>query len=106
MVAKWGMKAHDRWLLARHQLARRLVVRPVAELEPALADLVVARPILSAGLIARELKVTRRAAQDLAADHRPCLTRRLIEAKIDTDLRGDEASLSASKCIRQLVCYI
>jgi hypothetical protein len=34
----------------------------------ALADLVVAQPILSAGLIARELKVSPRAAQDLVAE--------------------------------------
>ena len=56
------MKEHDRWLLARRQLDRRLVGRRSNSSLPALADLVVARPILSAGLIARELKVTPRAA--------------------------------------------
>ena len=66
-AAKLGMKAHDRWLLARRQLDRRLVGRRSNSSLPALADLVVARPILSAGLIARELKVTPRAAQDLVA---------------------------------------
>jgi hypothetical protein len=67
-AAKWGMKEHDRWLLARRQLDRRLVGRRSNSRLPALADLVVARPILSAGLIARELKVTPRAAQDLVAE--------------------------------------
>jgi hypothetical protein len=62
------MKEHDRWLLARRQLDRRLVGRRSNSNLPALADLVVARPILSAGLIARELKVTPRAAQDLVAE--------------------------------------
>ncbi len=66
-AARRGMKEHDRWLLARRQLDRRLVGRRSNSSLPALADLVVARPILSAGLIARELKVTPRAAQDLVA---------------------------------------
>ena len=67
-AARWGMKEHDRWLLARRQLDRRLVGRRSNSSLPALADLVVARPILSAGLIARELKVTTRAAQNLVAE--------------------------------------
>jgi hypothetical protein len=67
-AAKLGMKEHDRWLLARRHLDRRLVGRRSNSSLPALADLVVARPILSAGLIARELKVTPRAAQDLVAE--------------------------------------
>lgn len=67
-AAKWGMKEHDLWLLARRQLDLRLVGRRSNSSLPALADLVIAQPILSAGLIARELKVTPRAAQDLAAE--------------------------------------
>ena len=67
-AASWGMKEHDRWLLARRQLDRKLVGRRSNSRLPALADLVVARPILSAGLVARELKVTPRAAQDLVAE--------------------------------------
>jgi HTH DNA binding domain len=62
------MKEHHRWLLARRQLDRRLVGRRSNSSLPALADLAVARPILSARLIARELKVTPRAAQDLVAE--------------------------------------
>jgi hypothetical protein len=66
-AARWGMKEHDRWLLARRQLDRRLVGRRSNSRLPALADLVVARPILSANIVARELNVTPRAAQDLVA---------------------------------------
>ncbi len=66
-AARSGMKEHDRWLLARRQLDRKLVDRRSNSSLPALADLVVARPILSAGLIARELKVTPRAAQGSVA---------------------------------------
>ena len=67
-AARRGMKEHHRWLLARRQLDRRLVGRRSNSSLPALADLAVARPILSARLIARELKVTPRAAQDLVAE--------------------------------------
>jgi len=42
-AARWGMKEHDRWLLARRQLDRRLVGRRSNSSLPALADLVVAR---------------------------------------------------------------
>src|SRR5208337_1502797 len=66
-AARRGIIEHDRWLLARRQLDRRLVGRRSNSSLPALADLVAARPILSAGLIARELKVTPRAAKDLVA---------------------------------------
>ncbi len=66
-AARRGIKEHDRWLLARRQLDRRPVGRRSNSSLPALADLVAARPILSAGLIAREVKVTPRAAQDLVA---------------------------------------
>ena len=67
-AARWGMKEHDRWLLARRRLDRRLVGRRSNSSLPALVELVIARPILSTGLIAKELKVTPRAAQDLVAE--------------------------------------
>src|SRR6202040_1011347 len=53
-AAKLGMKEHDRWLLARRQLDRRLVGRRSNSSLPALADLVISRPVLSVGMIARE----------------------------------------------------
>ena len=62
-----GMKDHDRWLLARKQLEGKLSRRSSSKL-PALVDLILARPIASAGMIAAALGVTPRAAQTMAAE--------------------------------------
>ena len=62
-----GQKDHDRWLLARRLLERKLVRRRKHSKLPALIDLVLARPLVSAGMIAAELHITARAAQDLVA---------------------------------------
>jgi hypothetical protein len=63
-----GMKDHDRWLLTRRQLERKLVGRRSTSHLAALIDLVLAHPIANANLIARELGVTPRAAQNLVAE--------------------------------------
>jgi len=63
-----GMKDHDRWLLARRQLERKLVGRRSTSHLAALIELVLAQPIANAGLIAKELGVTPRAAQNLVAE--------------------------------------
>lgn len=63
-----GLKDHDRWLLARGLMTRKLAGRRKHSKLPALLDLVLARPLLSAGMIAAELGVTPRAAQDLVAE--------------------------------------
>jgi len=62
-----GIKDHDRWRLARGLLERKLSGRRKHSKLPALIDLVLARPLVSAGMIAAELGVTARAAQDLVA---------------------------------------
>jgi uncharacterized protein DUF1612/DNA binding protein with HTH domain len=67
-AAELGMKDHDRWLLARRQLERKLLGRRSTSHLAALIDLVLAHPIANAGLIARELGVTPRAAQNLVAE--------------------------------------
>ncbi|VVC57270.1 hypothetical protein RHAL1_P00016 (plasmid) [Beijerinckiaceae bacterium RH AL1] len=67
-AAEAGLKDHDRWLLARRQLERKLVGRRSTSRLPALIDLVLATPIASAGMIAEALRVTPRAAQDLVAE--------------------------------------
>jgi hypothetical protein len=66
--AEAGMKDHDRWLLARQTLERKLVGRRSTSHLAALIDVVLAHPIANAALIARELGVTRRAAQNLVAE--------------------------------------
>ena len=67
-VAEAGMKDHDRWLLARRQLERKLVGRRSNSSLPALVDLVMTTPIVSAGMISKSLDVSHRAAQDLVAE--------------------------------------
>lgn len=67
-AAEAGMKDHDRWLLARRQLERKLVGRRSNSSLPALVELIMATPIVSAGMIAKSLHVSHRAAQDLVAE--------------------------------------
>lgn len=62
-----GSRNHDRWLTARTLLARKLAGRRSTSRLPALLDYVLTRPIVSAGMIAEELRITPRAAQDLVA---------------------------------------
>jgi hypothetical protein len=66
-AAEAGLKDHDRWLTARTLLARKLAGRRSTSRLPALLDYVLTRPIASAGMIAAELRITPRAAQDLVA---------------------------------------
>jgi len=67
-AAEAGRKDHDRWLNQRTLLARKLVGRRATSKLPALLDYVLTRPIASAGMIADELDITPRAAQDLVAE--------------------------------------
>ncbi|MGX7744017.1 RHE_PE00001 family protein [Rhodopseudomonas parapalustris] len=62
-----GLKDHDRWVNARNLLARKLDGRRSTSRLPDLLDYVLTRPVVSAGMIAKELKITPRAAQDLVA---------------------------------------
>ena len=62
------MKDHDRWLLVRRSLESKLKTRRSSSRLPALVDFILARPIASAGMIAAELGVTQRAAQDMVAE--------------------------------------
>jgi hypothetical protein len=67
-AAEGGLKDHDRWLMIRTLLARKLDGRRATSKLPALLDYVLTRPIVSAGMIAAELKITPRAAQNLVAE--------------------------------------
>lgn len=67
-AAEAGLKAHDRWLNQRVLLLRKLSGRRSTSKLPALIDYVLCRPIVSAGMIAEELGITARAAQDLVAE--------------------------------------
>jgi hypothetical protein len=67
-AAEAGLKTHDRWLTARTLLARKIGKRRSTSRLPALLDYVLTRPIVSAGMIAKELKITCRAAQGMVAE--------------------------------------
>ncbi|SFQ29924.1 HTH DNA binding domain-containing protein [Bradyrhizobium sp. Ghvi] len=67
-AAESGRKDHDRWLMTRNLLARKLAGRRATSKLPALLDYVLTRPIVSAGMIAAELGITSRAAQNLVAE--------------------------------------
>ncbi|NEK38220.1 RHE_PE00001 family protein [Rhizobium leguminosarum] len=61
-AAELGLKEHDRLFLARKMMERRLVGRRTSSKLPELIELVISRPLVSAGMIAKELAVTPRAA--------------------------------------------
>jgi len=63
-----GFKEHDRLLLARQMLERRLTGRRASSNLPGLIELVLARPLVSAGMIATELDITPRAALRLVEE--------------------------------------
>jgi Protein of unknown function (DUF1612)/HTH DNA binding domain len=66
--ASLGLKEIDRLAMAKGQMERRLRNRRKNSSLPALVELVLARPVVSAGLVAAELKVSQRAALDLLAE--------------------------------------
>jgi hypothetical protein len=63
-----GMKDHDRWLLARQQLQRKIAGRRPDSRMPALVDYLLARPLASAKMIAAGIGVAPRTAQDMVAE--------------------------------------
>lgn len=67
-AAEAGMKEHDRLLLGRARLERRLRGRRSTSHLPSLIELVLARPVATASLIAKELGITPRGAQNLVAE--------------------------------------
>ncbi|WP_287180067.1 RHE_PE00001 family protein [Mesorhizobium sp.] len=67
-AAAAGLKEHDRLVMGKGQMERRLRKRRKNSSLPALIELVLARPVVSAGLIAAELKISQRAALDLVAE--------------------------------------
>jgi hypothetical protein len=68
LAADLGLKEHDRLLLARQQMDRRLAGRRSSSKLPQLIDLVLSRPIVSGGMIAQALGVTPQGALKIAAE--------------------------------------
>ena len=67
-AAAAGGKDHDRWLMTKNLLTRKLAGGRATSKLPALVDYVLTRPIVSVGMIAAELRITSRAAHDLVAE--------------------------------------
>ena len=67
-AAKLGLELHDRWSLARTLLLRKLDGRRSTSHLPELIAFVISRPLVSAGMIAKAIGVTPRAAQNLVAE--------------------------------------
>lgn len=66
--AEIGLKEHDRLALARKMMERRLIGKRASSKLPELIELVISRPLVSAGMIAKELAVTPRAALRIVED--------------------------------------
>ena len=67
-AADEGLKQHDRWLLARELLLRKLDGRRSTSKLPELIEFALSRPLMSASMIGKALGVTPRAAQNLVAE--------------------------------------
>ena len=67
-AALLGLKEHDRLMLARGQLQRRLKGRRSSSKLPQLIDFLLARPLVSSTMIEQELKITQQGALNLVAD--------------------------------------
>jgi hypothetical protein len=68
LTAETGLKEHDRLVLANRQLQLRLEGRRSSSKLPQLVELVLARPMVSSGMIAEELGVTAQGALKIAAE--------------------------------------
>ncbi|WP_205586543.1 MULTISPECIES: RHE_PE00001 family protein [unclassified Rhizobium] len=67
-AAEIGMKEHDRLALARKMLERKLEGRRTSSKLPELVQLVMAKPLVSAGMVAKTLEVTPQAARRIVLE--------------------------------------
>ncbi len=67
-AAEIGMKEHDRLALARTLLERKLEGRRTSSKLPELVELVMAKPLVSAGMVAKTLEVTPQAARRIVLE--------------------------------------
>ncbi len=63
-----GLKEHDRLVMAKNQVERRLRERRTSSKLPDLVELVLSRPIVSTSLIQERLKVTKQGALNLVGE--------------------------------------
>lgn len=67
-AANLGLKEHDRLMLAKGRMERRLVERRANSRLPELIELVLSRPLVSSGMIQQALKVSKQGALNLVGE--------------------------------------
>jgi hypothetical protein len=67
-AAEIGIKEHDRLTLARRMFERKLEGRRASSKLPELVELVMAKPLVSAGMVAKTLEVTPQAARRIVLE--------------------------------------
>ncbi|TAW70121.1 DUF1612 domain-containing protein [Rhizobium ruizarguesonis] len=67
-AAEIGLKEHDRLALARKMMERKLEGRRTSSKLPELIELVMAKPLVSAGMVAKTLEVTPQAARRIVSE--------------------------------------
>ncbi|GES46104.1 hypothetical protein RsS62_53560 [Rhizobium dioscoreae] len=67
-AAELGLKEHDRLALARTMFERKLDGRRASSKLPELVELVMAKPLVSAGMVAKTLEVTPQAARRIVSE--------------------------------------
>ena len=67
-TAEIGLKEHDRLVLAKTMFERKLEGRRTSSKLPELVELVIARPLVSAGMVAKTLEVTPQAARRIVLE--------------------------------------
>ncbi|MBX5154015.1 DUF1612 and helix-turn-helix domain-containing protein [Rhizobium lentis] len=67
-TAEIGMKEHDRLTLAKTMMDRKLEGRRTSSKLPELVELVMAKPLVSAGMVAKTLEVTPQAARRIVLE--------------------------------------
>ncbi|MCJ7996911.1 DUF1612 and helix-turn-helix domain-containing protein [Rhizobium cremeum] len=68
VAAETGLKEHDRLVLARQMMMRKLEGRRTSSRLPELVDLVMARPLISAGMVSKTLEVTPQGARRIVRE--------------------------------------
>jgi Protein of unknown function (DUF1612)/HTH DNA binding domain len=67
-AAKLGLREHDRLILAKGQMERRLSERRASSRLPDLIEFVLSRPLVSSGMIQQALKVSKQGALNLVGE--------------------------------------
>nr|WP_077549906.1 RHE_PE00001 family protein [Pseudorhizobium flavum] len=67
-AAEIGLKEHDRLALARQMMERKLAGRRTSSKLPELVELVMAKPLVSAGMVAKTLEVTPQGARRIVLE--------------------------------------